>query len=54
MRIAAVDAVASLVGVLEEAEHVGTFQSLVGDMLRVIGQALSSNNEVPAPHHPCH
>ena len=46
MRIAAVDAISSLVVVLEEEEHVVNFQSVVGDILKTIGQALSTNHEV--------
>uniref|UniRef100_A0A7S4LGY4 C2H2-type domain-containing protein n=1 Tax=Eutreptiella gymnastica TaxID=73025 RepID=A0A7S4LGY4_9EUGL len=45
VRIAAVDAISSLVVVLEEEEHVVNFQSVVGDILKTIGQALSTNHE---------
>eukprot|EP00667_Euglena_gracilis_P001769 EG_transcript_1769 len=45
VRIAAIDAVSSLVSLLDEEAQVKTFQPLVLDMLKTIGAALSSGQE---------
>jgi len=48
VRVAAVDALCSLVALLEDDDHIKPFQPLVGDMLAAIGQSLSAHDETKA------